>query len=117
MSVTGGKNPIISVTGQMSGTTTLYTVPNDKILVITDINVSGYYVGSSRYDVFRLYDATRGRFLWSGYWNLYTPSYPGLNAYSSFTTGIAVAPGTVLQGQCHNCYENIYTITGYLAKP
>lgn len=117
MSVSGGTNPIVTVSGTMSSTslTTLYTVPTGKVFVITDIFVNGATYGY--YDIFRLYNGTASKYLWSGSWSYYSVGYPIVPAETHFQTGIALPAGTLLQGQTYNGYTNYYTITGYLARP
>jgi hypothetical protein len=122
MSVSGGSNPIVSITGMLStnALTTLYTVPPGKLFVITDIHVTGY---SATSDLFRLYDATGAKYVWAGFWyHATTQTNPGLSeAQQQFTTGLTLSAGTTLQAQTSNCgagcQTNFYTITGYLARP
>lgn len=117
MSVSGGTNPIVSVTGTLSSTTalTIYTVPTGKIFVITDIFANTGTYG--QYDIFKLYNGTTGKYLWSGSWNYYSVSYPTVPAEAHFQTGIALPAGTLLQAHTYNGYNTFYTVTGYLARP
>jgi hypothetical protein len=119
MSVSGGVNPIVSITGMTTGNAlaTIYTVPTGKLFVITDIHVAG---GGGTSDMFKLWDATQNKWVWAGYWDHdTTQAFPGEteSAQQQLTTGIALPAGTVLQAQAPNSQQNFYTITGYLARP
>jgi hypothetical protein len=118
----------VTLTGQLttSSLTTLYTVPADRMLIIADISVNGMVVNTG--DLFRLYDATRGAYLWTGAWNSvttlsYNAGYQPSSATAHFSPGLAIPPKTVLQANSYygtygsTKVTNVYTISGYLTRP
>ena len=106
-SVNMGSNPLVSKAGS-GGNSNLFTVPSDRILVLTDFDIS--YYGNSYTPVILSGDdgVTYGKWVASG------GGYPH-TAPSSKRSGIPIPAGVTLSINTSN--ETYYTISGYYSRP
>ena len=101
-----GGNPIESMAG--NGSTTLLTVPSDRALIITDVDLTN---SSSGGHTVSLTDSSGTVY---GKW--YVPQYHyTAQVITSKISGISIPPGTQLQWDGSTSVN--YTLSGYYANP
>ena len=106
--VTGGESPYVSFTGALTPSTsiTLYTVPSDRVLVVTGAIISSNDVHLYESDTMKV----------NGYSNAMNDG--GQNGFLAQGNGTVVFDsGSSVQLQNDSVGDRYYAIQGYLAHP